>query len=156
MQHAIWHSHAPEQPQGSRCPARPLAQGEFAPGEPVAAVFGWVADCLSDPLHTYELVLPSRQPLEPRPQSGAWRAGCWAPAASAARCPACLLACGELAAELFLVFFSPPRPAVREAGLLPSVALLFRWTGASAAQMAHAPALRQELLRGARAAAPAF
>lgn len=45
-------------------------QGEFAPGEPVAAVFAWVADCLSDPLHTYELVLPSRQPLEPRAQSG--------------------------------------------------------------------------------------
>lgn len=53
-----------------------LWQGEFAPGEPVAAVFGWVADCLSDPMQTYELVLPSRQPLEPRAQSGAWEGGC--------------------------------------------------------------------------------
>jgi len=52
-------------------------QGEFAPGEPVAAVFAWVADSLSDPLHTYELVLPSRQPLEARAQSGGWAGGWW-------------------------------------------------------------------------------
>lgn len=39
----------------------------------MAAVFAWVADCLSDPLHTYELVLPSRQTLEVQAQSGA----CW-------------------------------------------------------------------------------
>ena len=46
-------------------------QGEFGGGEPVAAVFSWVADCLSDPLHTYDLVLPSRQALEAtRAQSG--------------------------------------------------------------------------------------
>lgn len=54
-------------------PAR--LQGEFGAGEPVAAVFAWVADCLSDPLHTYELVLPSRQPLEAKAQSGGWPAG---------------------------------------------------------------------------------
>lgn len=52
----------------------PPAQGEFSAGEPVAALFAWVADSLADPLHTYDLVLPSRQPLEPAPQSGA-RAG---------------------------------------------------------------------------------
>ena len=54
----------------------------------------------------------------------------------------------------------PPSPilpaAVREADLLPSVALLFRWTGQSAAEMAHMPALRQELLRAARPATAAY
>lgn len=50
-------------------------QGEFGPGEPVAALFGWVADSLADPLHTYELVLPSRQTLEPAAQSGAGASG---------------------------------------------------------------------------------
>ncbi|EFN57494.1 hypothetical protein CHLNCDRAFT_143046 [Chlorella variabilis] len=89
-------------------------QGEFGAGEPVAAVFAWVADCLSDPLHTYELVLPSRQPLEAKAQS------------------------------------------VREADLVPSVALLFRWTGQSAVEMAHVPALRPELLRAARPAAASY
>jgi hypothetical protein len=38
-------------------------QGEFNPGEPVAAVFAWVSDSLRDPGCTYELVLPSRKPL---------------------------------------------------------------------------------------------
>ena len=45
-------------------------QGEFSAGEPVAAVFAWVADSLSDPLHTFELVLPSRKPLEAAAVSG--------------------------------------------------------------------------------------
>ncbi len=53
------------------CPPAPALQGEFGAGEPVAAVFAWVADCLSDPLHTYELVLPSRRTLEVQAQSGA-------------------------------------------------------------------------------------
>ena len=44
-------------------------QGEFNPGEPVAAVFGWVSDSLRDPGCTYELVLPSRKALEAAGQS---------------------------------------------------------------------------------------
>ena len=43
------------------CP--PHTQGEFNSGEPVAAIFAWVADALSDPLHTYELICPDRRPL---------------------------------------------------------------------------------------------
>ncbi len=39
---------------------------------------------------------------------------------------------------------------------MPSVALLFRWTGQSAADMAHMPALRGDLLRAARPAAPTY
>lgn len=39
--------------------------------------------------------------------------------------------------------------SVREAGLLPAVTLNLRWTGASAAEMARQPALREELLRAA-------
>ncbi|KAL4425645.1 hypothetical protein ABPG75_009661 [Micractinium tetrahymenae] len=89
-------------------------QGEFGAGEPVTAVFAWVADCLSDPLHTYELVLPSRRTLEVQSQS------------------------------------------VREADLLPSVVLLFRWTGQSAVEMAQAPALRPDLLRAAKPALVAY
>ena len=50
----------------------------------------------------------------------------------------------------------PARPAVREADLLPSVALLFRWTGQSAVEMQHVPALRQELLRTARPATASY
>ena len=46
--------------------------------------------------------------------------------------------------------------AVREAGLLPSVALLFRWTGESARAMAHVPALRRDLLQQARPAAVTY
>lgn len=46
--------------------------------------------------------------------------------------------------------------AVREADLLPSVALLFRWTGQSAVEMAQAPALRPELLRAAKPATVAY
>lgn len=40
--------------------------------------------------------------------------------------------------------------------MLPSVVLLFRWTGQSAVEMAHMPALRQELLREARPAKAAY
>lgn len=47
-------------------------------------------------------------------------------------------------------------PAVREADLLPSVALLFRWTGQSAIDMAHVPALRHDLLRAAHPSAPSY
>lgn len=39
---------------------------------------------------------------------------------------------------------------------MPSVALLFRWTGQSATDMAHVPALRNDLLRSARPAAPSY
>ncbi|KAL4859965.1 Plant UBX domain-containing protein 2 [Chlorella vulgaris] len=85
-------------------------QGEFGAGEPLAALFAWVADCLSDPLNTFELVQPNRQPLTHSPVS------------------------------------------VREADLLPSTALLFRWTDQSAVTMAHVPALRPELLQAARPA----
>lgn len=46
--------------------------------------------------------------------------------------------------------------AVREADLVPSVSLLFRWTGQSAAEMAQRPALRADLLRAARPAAVAY
>ena len=46
-----------------RLPEGIAVQGEFDPGEPVAAVFAWVASCLSDPLQTYALVLPDRQQL---------------------------------------------------------------------------------------------
>lgn len=38
-------------------------------------MFAWVADCLSDPLHTYDLVLPNRQPLEVQAQSGEAKRG---------------------------------------------------------------------------------
>lgn len=58
----------------------------------------------------------------------------------------------------FLDHASWPAPiaAVREADLMPSVALLFRWTGQSATDMAHVPALRNDLLRSARPAAPSY
>jgi hypothetical protein len=39
---------------------------------------------------------------------------------------------------------------------MPSVALLFRWTGQSAAEMAQRPALREDLLRAARPATVAY
>lgn len=47
-----------------RLPEGLQLQGEFNPGEAVAAVFAWVSDCLADPGCTYELVLPSRRRLE--------------------------------------------------------------------------------------------
>lgn len=125
----------------------------------MAAVFAWVADCLADPLHTYELVLPSRQPLEPRPQSGGW-VGRWGGrvAQLGAECGQWL---GSVEPPSCMPTCSAPRlplstQTVREADLLPSVALLFRWTGQSALDMAHVPALRPDLLRGARPAQAAY
>lgn len=60
-------------------------QGEFSAGEPLAALFGWLADSLADPLHTYDLVLPSRHTLEPAAQSGARASG-----RACVRCVVCL------------------------------------------------------------------
>lgn len=40
-----------------RLPEGLLIQGRFGAREPAAAVFAWVADCLSDPLHTFDLIL---------------------------------------------------------------------------------------------------
>jgi UBX domain-containing protein 6 len=40
-----------------RLPEGLLIQGRFGAREPAAAVFAWVADCLNDPLHTFDLIL---------------------------------------------------------------------------------------------------
>ena len=40
-----------------------MLQGEFNAREPVSAIFEWVSDSLRDPGLTYELILPTRQPL---------------------------------------------------------------------------------------------
>jgi UBX domain-containing protein 6 len=47
-----------------RLPEGLAIQGEFGVGEPVAAVFGWLAAALADPLQSYDLVGPDRQPLK--------------------------------------------------------------------------------------------
>lgn len=67
---------------------------------------------------------------------------------SAAERPPPLLTCSVATQPLP----QPSAPAVREADLLPAVALLFRWTGQSAVDMAQVPALRPELLRAAKPA----
>lgn len=41
-----------------------VLQGEFNAREPVTAIFEWVSDSLRDPGQTYDLILPSRRPLE--------------------------------------------------------------------------------------------
>eukprot|EP00887_Chlorella_sp_A99_P000826 scaffold5.g826.t1 len=92
-----------------RFPEGVSLQGEFHAGEPLAALFAWVADALADPLNTYDLVGPNRRPLD------------------------------------------AARGSLRDADLLPSATLLFRWTGESAVAMREAPALRQDLLRAAAA-----
>lgn len=53
-----------------RLPEGISVQGEFDPGEPVAAVFGWLVDCLADPLQTYDLIMPDRQILTQHAQHG--------------------------------------------------------------------------------------
>ncbi|KAL3148606.1 hypothetical protein ABBQ38_014034 [Trebouxia sp. C0009 RCD-2024] len=47
-----------------RLPEGLLLQGEFNAREPVTAIFEWVSDSLRDPGQTYDLILPSRRPLE--------------------------------------------------------------------------------------------
>lgn len=41
-----------------------VSAGEFGAGERVTAIFEWFQDCLRDPAMTYELILPSRSPLD--------------------------------------------------------------------------------------------
>ncbi|BDA46192.1 probable UBX domain-containing protein 6 [Coccomyxa sp. Obi] len=46
-----------------RLPEGLILQGEFNAGEPVAAVFEWMTDCMRDPGATYELIGPDRKPI---------------------------------------------------------------------------------------------
>ena len=48
-----------------RFPEGVSLRGEFGGGEPASAVHVWVRDALSDPMQTFELVLPSRAALDP-------------------------------------------------------------------------------------------
>jgi len=113
-----------------RLPEAIAVQGVFNAGEPVAAVFAWVASCLADPMQTYELVLPDRTVLsqqfglENSPVKGPRGAGSGGPGAWRTQ-------------------------SVKEAGMAPSVTVNLRWTGASAEVMKRMPALRAELLRDA-------
>jgi hypothetical protein len=40
-------------------------QGRFRISEPLASLFTWVTDALSDPATSYELIGPNRKPLAP-------------------------------------------------------------------------------------------
>jgi hypothetical protein len=124
-------------------------QGEFSGGEPVAAVFAWVADSLCDPLQTFDLVLPDRRLLEFNTKAAAISTGSssstttHATTATSTKFKSAAAIYSERAAE---------RPSsIKEAGLIPSVTLNLRWTGSSAEEMKGVPALRRELYTQAAA-----
>ncbi|KAL4521678.1 hypothetical protein Ndes2437B_g07756 [Nannochloris sp. 'desiccata'] len=125
-----------------RLPEGISLQGEFSAGEPVAVVFAWVADCLCDPLQTFDLVLPDRRVLEfntkAESNGGGSRSG-----GTAAKAGSAAAIYSKRAAE---------RPSsIKEAGLMPSVTVNLRWTGPSAVEMKGVPALRRELYTQAAA-----
>lgn len=107
-----------------RLPEGLCIQGEFGQNEPVVAIFGWLADCLEDPMQTYELVLPDRAIL----QTG-----------KAVKKHGTMKSSQGNAATVL------PQ-SVKEAGLLPSVTLNLRWTGDSAQYMKTVPALKRGLM----------
>lgn len=116
-----------------RLPEGISLQGEFGQGEPVVAVFAWVADSLCDPLQTFDLVLPDRSVLQMDTKAVGSTSGPGRGSSSTTRVSAAVAAA--------------KRPSsVKEAGLLPSVTLNLRWTGPSVTAMAGVPALRQELM----------
>jgi len=123
-----------------RLPEGISVQGEFSAGEPVAVVFSWVADCLCDPLQTFDLMLPDRRVLEFNTKANSNGVGSGGSAAKAGSAAAVF---SKRAAE---------RPSsIKEAGLMPSVTVNLRWTGPSAVEMKGVPALRRELYTQAAA-----
>ena len=126
-----------------RLPEGIFLQGEFDPGEPVATVSAWVADCLCDPMQTFDLMLPDRSVLQFNTR---------APSPTP---PSSLSSSGRIAAKKISSSSSSSGSSstapssVKEAGLVPSVTLNLRWTGESIGAMKGVPALREELLRGA-------
>jgi len=116
-----------------RLPEGISVQGEFSAGEPVAVVFSWVADCLCNPLQTFDLMLPDRRVLKFNTKADSNGVG----SGSAAKAGSAAAAFTKRAAE---------RPSsIKEAGLMPSITVYLKWTGPSAVVMKGVPALRREL-----------
>ena len=124
-----------------RLPEGISLQGEFAAGEPVAVVFAWVADCLCDPLQTFDLVLPDRRILEFNTKAD-----------SSNGAPSSGRIANSMSASAIIARRVAERPSsIKEAGLMPSVTVNLRWTGASTVDMKGVPALRRELYTQAAA-----
>lgn len=46
-----------------RAPEGTTIRGDFNPGEPIQALFAWVAECLVDPMQEFDLIMPDRSKL---------------------------------------------------------------------------------------------
>ena len=123
-----------------RLPEGIFLQGAFDPGEPVAAIFAWVAQHLVDPLQTFDLILPDRRVLGYDSRS----------AEKEEEERKLMKKINSAAAGSSTTTTTTSRQrgpsSIVEAGLMPSVTLHLRWTEHSAVEMKDVPALRQDVM----------